>query len=146
MATARALVVKALLIALLALGVSLLSTCLGGAAYQGGEPPVHCAGVQVLSAMARNVALVVRIIEVNRADPDQVVAELNAFADERAQTTDCLRALMPKINAELVSNPGVLSRYTKVVAPEIQKHDALQRAHPEIFAYPGVKAAIKRLL
>ncbi len=126
--------------------LSLSPACGGGGAYRQGAPSAQCVGVEAFKALAKNLAMIVRIVEVNLADPDQVVAELHAFADERKTTTDCLRALMPQINEELGSNPAVLKRYAQVVAPEIQKHDELQKAHPEIFKYPGVREAIKRLL
>ena len=42
-------------------------------------------------------------------------------------------------------DPQVLSDYARKVGPVVERTAAAQKAMPEMFAHPGIKAAIQKL-
>ncbi|MDP6944994.1 MAG: hypothetical protein QF464_12650 [Myxococcota bacterium] len=106
----------------------------------------ECGEIKAFDELAKNLSTALRIIEANVGDPDQAVAELNAYAAERTATTTCLRAVMPALSEQMKSNRPLLRQYGRKLGPPFQKQQALRLAHPEIFAHPGIDQALRRLL
>ena len=131
--------------AVTALSLALIA-CGGGNTQTRDEVPPECREIKAFEELAANLTMALRIIEANVTDPDQAVAELNAYADERTPTTTCLRAVMPALNEQMKSNRPLLREYGRKLGPPFQKKQELEKTHPEVFKHPGIDTALRRLL
>ncbi len=107
------------------------------------DVPDACRQLDIVAEAAATLATTLDIIEANNPDTRQAAAEIRMYGQERADVIQCVRLLIPAINARLESDRELLKSYARKVGPTQERASKLRKEIPAMFEDAEVRAAIK---